>query len=430
MSSNGPAGAVGQHVRLDAGGNQIVDQEQIPHEDQGPQPLSQMPFGYTLINNLIKDFQKLQENKYYDWEHHLKNLLYAMEHEAIYDASLKTPVSQAPNISKRDRTQLFVLIQSKLPPKIFARTAKIPMGNVEKLIRNVRDMHYNSTMASEFSYREKLSRASLDNHDDIDELISFVEEQRDILLTIGAAAPEEEVIFHLFKALPRDYDSVVTVCKIPREPKLTFEQIVTMLRNFALTNSNVPGTISPNRKVHKDEVQTFQDNRPRPRKEACRNFLRGQCRRGANCLYSHDSPPQQQRNPTNGNWRRDRPFQGTCNTCKEQGHRGKNCPKAAEFRHFLAKSKNSSSTPTDSNNSAVEEKTGVQFSGFTAFGDTIAAVSISKQSLSLSPMNGLSTVELHATLHMIRVYAMILSNVVLQSKLAAETRFPSLLLQV
>ena len=95
----------------------------------------------------------------------------------IYDASLKTPVSQAPDISKRIRTQLFVLIQSKLPPKIFARTAKIPMGNVEKLIRNVRDMHYNSTMASEFSYREKLSRASLDNHDDIDELISFVEEQ-------------------------------------------------------------------------------------------------------------------------------------------------------------------------------------------------------------------------------------------------------------
>ena len=384
MSSNAPAG---QHVRLDDNGDQLEEQEgkeqnQNPHADQGLQPLPQMPVGY-LINNLIKDFQRLQEDKYYDWERHLKNLLYAMEHETIYEASLTTPVSKAPNIPKRNRIQLFVLIQSKLTPKIFARTKKIPMGDVENLLRSVRDMHYNNTMASEFSYREKLSRASLDNHDDIDELISYIEEQRDILLTIGAAAPEEEVIFHLFKALPRDYDSVVTVCKIPRQPKLTFEQIVTMLRNFALTNSNVPGTISPNRKVHKDEVQTFQDDRARPRREACRNFLRGKCRRGANCLYSHDSPPQHQRIETNGSWRRDRPFQGTCNTCKQHGHRGENCPRAKEFRDFMNKSKNSISTPTDSNNSAVEEKTGAQFPGFTSYGD-IVTVSISNQSKTTS----------------------------------------------
>ena len=184
-------------------------------------------------------------------------------------------------------------------PKLSAKVDNVDLGKVELLIRSIREQYYRTTVASKSALRDELMAARLEDHDSINEYITYVETLIKRLTGLGKTIDDEDKQYYLLKGLPDDYDPVKMSISTSEDP-LAWERIVFKLRDFA-SNPKVMGTTASKGKRKKQVYHTqFKHNNKhdkhgnnkgnKQRPPACRLFLKGKCTR-SNCKYSHVQLP-------------------------------------------------------------------------------------------------------------------------------------------
>ena len=112
----------------------------------------------------------------------------------------------------------------------------------------------------------------------------------------------------LLEGLPADYDAIKQNIKIPREPALTWEQIVFLLEDYA-DDPKIPGY---SQKTGQDTAHITQNLST----DICRHFAtNGQCRFGKRCKYRHVEKPSSTQE---------------CSFCGKRNHKEQDCRHRAQ----------------------------------------------------------------------------------------------------
>jgi hypothetical protein len=254
----------------------------------------------------------LELNDDYDcWEQSLKNTLYAMDSLPLYNASLKPATDPGGTVSDTVvppllRRIIWGTINQSLSKKMMNKVRGVSLGEVEDLLRKIKNEFYRSTVVSKSKLKDQLHSLQLENYTDLSDYIAGLHAIVTRLQGLGYKVDKEDKEYYLLKGLPLDYSPVVQVIKIPRSPALTWDEIVYMLQDFADDPKVIGSTNKTNPKLNK--VLTIKSD------ELCRNYALGKCRRGNRCRYRHEDQP--------GSTPRQRP---KCTYCKRTGHMVDKC---------------------------------------------------------------------------------------------------------
>jgi hypothetical protein len=204
---------------------------------------------------------------------------------------------------------------ASLNDDLTAKVDDVPLGDVEQLLREVRKQFYKTTVQSKSKLKKQLQKAQLEDHADLGAYIAHVNSLCKRLAGLGSPVTQEDKEFHLLEGLPDDYAAIKQNIKIPREPQLTWEQVVFLLEDFS-DNPRIPGS---SQKPHRsDAAHNIQDSNASTNSNICRHFSKhGNCKFGNNCKYAHVKLPEQSLQATK------------CNFCGNNGHKEKECKKKA-----------------------------------------------------------------------------------------------------
>lgn len=259
----------------------------------------------------------LTHDNYDEWDRCCKHAFYAANWYGMYTAASQDGNARDHDASENDRRQAWGLIFRSLQGSSTGMTAKcddvIP-GEIEQLLRTIRSCFYRSTISTTSSLRELLLNARLANHADIDAYISHISTLCKRLGGLGKAIDDEDKMFYLLRGLGPDYDPIATVIKIPRDNPMAWEQALFLLRDYA-SNPRVSGTTARKPATDSAMVATSPPTTQRARREQsnemCRKFLKGRCRRGRECRYTHSEPKGSSR--------------PRCSYCTRTGHTDADC---------------------------------------------------------------------------------------------------------
>ena len=278
----------------------------------------------------------LDKDNYDTWDKMVKHTFFAEGWIEMYNKSL-TEDKKDDKADDADRRLAWGCITGSLQGDMVSRIDKVPLGEVEELLRCIRSRFYRKTANSKSELRQKLHGARLEDHADLETYITYIEKCVSRLAEMGKTIDDEDKLFYLLKGLPADYDATVAVINIPRpEGVLSWDQAVHMLRDRA-QNPNVAGSISLNHgNKRKDTVLTskHQQGKEMP---VCRDFAKGRCRR-KNCRFRHVDQPRPK-----------------CSYCGKPNHTADKCFK--KQREQKEQSSNSTTTPKPETTSYVQEAT-------------------------------------------------------------------------
>ena len=181
----------------------------------------------------------------------------------------------------------------------------VQQGNVEELIRRIRQQYYRSSIATRFSIRDRLSNMRLEDYADVEHYFAAIKNTISTLVGLGEIVSEEGKVYALLKGLPSpDYESVKVQALAPRATPYTLNEVFTLIRDLADRSNNIPGTKHKNN----NRISAFNTTTS----EVCRDFLKGKCRRGKQCRYKHVQQPHQR----------------ACKYCDKTNHKSRDCTKA------------------------------------------------------------------------------------------------------
>jgi hypothetical protein len=299
-------------------------------------------------------------NNFDIWEIRVEDIFYAQRWDAMYTAS-NTPDQRVPDeeLPRHARRRAWGVLKASLDDDITSKVKNVRLGDVEDLLRSVRKQFYKATVQSKTKLRKKLMKAQLEDHKDLGTYIAHIDALTERLNGLGSPVPLELKQFHLLEGLPADYDAIKQNIKIPREPALTWEQIVFLLEDYA-DDPKIPGY---SQKTPQDAAHSTQNQS----NNICRAYARnGKCRNGDSCKYKHVSrpnAPKQQRKK--------------CNYCKRNGHVEKDCYK----KQREEKEKKQECTQDDSNKRAyharvpaepIEEEKKIDLMSFSVLNDAVS----------------------------------------------------------
>ena len=287
-----------------------------------------------VVIDAIKRFPQLTDNAFTQWETSLKDYLYSVQLQKVFEESLEDKPDKIaiPDVARID---LWALIRNRLPSHIRDRTMHVPNGEVELLIRTIRHCYYDNSRDTQRTILGRLHAAHLTSgeHETLDNYLSFMDQQRRILKNCGYDMPDEQLLHYICQGLPTEYDVVVENINLPNN-NVTYSQALQMLQNFA-KRKNVPGSISYKQAPRLDAVHQITD-----RREPCRNFRRGTgYRSAAQCRYSHENASLKNGSHDEARATSNQPDPKSpprCFYCDEPGHSVKTCPKIARMEKLLA----------------------------------------------------------------------------------------------
>ena len=183
---------------------------------------------------------QLKDNNFDAWERKVKHIFYAQRWETMFEAS-KTPAERAApeNLPRLARRRAWGVIMTSLNDDLTAKVDDVMLGEVEQLLREVRKQLYKATVQSKSKLKKQLHKAQLEDHADLGAYIAHVNTLCKRLAGLGSRVTQEGKEFVLLEGLPADYDAIKQNIKIPREPALTWEQIVFLLEDYA--DPKIPG---------------------------------------------------------------------------------------------------------------------------------------------------------------------------------------------
>lgn len=259
----------------------------------------------------------------------MKDQFFSKGWENLYEKSELPPPGGDDDygqISDKDVRKAWGILTSSFSDKIRQSLDKVPRGQVIQLLRKLKDHFYRPSMHTKDVLKDALYGAKLEDHSDLNDLITFLETTVKRLGTLGYKVDDDDLRYHLLKALPNEYQAAITTIKLPRpDPQLTWDQTLSLLRDVA-ERPNVPGTISK-KKINNEGIYStqFKDTKSNPKQGnrstgnpnsqiICRNGAQGKCRH-PNCHFKH--PPRPTKDKSNIE----------CFYCKKKGHMIGECRK-------------------------------------------------------------------------------------------------------
>jgi len=160
--------------------------------------------------------------------------------EALYEASVDPDATTRVGddvVSDVRRRKTWALITQSLDSKMIRNTASVKRGEVELLIRSIRNQFYRATVANRSYLRNKLDSCSLEDHEDVEVYIAFVNNLCNRLTGMGKAIDDEEKQHFFMKGLP-DSDFGVTKTAVSTTQTQTgtlmsWEAIISLVRGRA-----------------------------------------------------------------------------------------------------------------------------------------------------------------------------------------------------
>ena len=202
------------------------------------------------------------DDDYDSWEQSLKNTLYAMDCLPLYNASLLPTAAAGATVSDTVvppylRRIIWGTINASLSKKMMNKVRSVTLGEVEELLRKIKNEFYRSTVVSKSKLKDQLHSLQLENYTDLSEYIAGLHTIVTRLKGLGYNVDKEDKQYYLLKGLPLDYSPVVQVIKIPRSPALTWDEVVFMLRDFA-DDPKIIGSMSKSNPKQINKVHTSQ----------------------------------------------------------------------------------------------------------------------------------------------------------------------------
>lgn len=282
------------------------------------------------------------------WIEHVGDFIMALEHEDaadIWEAYLWTPADgegddddpaerdwqRATSVSEKKlrmkHNKAYKEIRMHLEHRIFNSTRGME-NNVPKLLRFLKRKVYNDNSADDRNaLRKELDNMQLEDYEDYDEYSNAfdcaVKEVQKFDLDL--VDNDERLLYKFNDGLPAAWQTHIDIAG---GQNLSFEQARAFYHRKAKNDSTLPGTL----KIPAKTSQTvnfalnkgFSSPSQQKQNETCRQFARGRCQRGDDCLYEHPATHSQHQHETQDRPRR-RAFQGDCYHCGKTGHRISEC---------------------------------------------------------------------------------------------------------
>ena len=251
----------------------------------------------------LQSLPQLAADNIEEWDLVAKNVFYAAGWLKMWEAS-NTEGKKDDGATDEDRQSAWGHITESLGMDRLKRVSAVPLGEVELLLRMVRQQFYRDTAGTKNNLKNKMHAAKLEDFESLDAYESALVMIFSRLMKLGYDVSEEDQLYYLLKGLPADYDTPKSSLRLPKTPALSWEQNMSTLREFVDEHPGIVGSLSK----HKDSAFSTEEHISNDRsKEVCRDFAKGQCRRGANCRYNHVKPPLH------------------CTKCGKNNHREKDC---------------------------------------------------------------------------------------------------------
>jgi hypothetical protein len=207
-------------------------------------------------------------------------MFYALDWLPMYESAKNG--TRAEDTPPAHRRRAWGKVTSSLSADMTAKVDDVELGEVEALLRLIRNKYYKATVQSKTKLRRQLEKARLEDYADLGAYVAHLKSLAKTLRGLGTLISDEDMNYRLLEGLPTDYDLIKQAIKLPRDVPLTWEQMVFMLDDFA-DDPKVPG--SSTRGVTSDTVHTTQE------KGTCFAFAKGKCKRGDSCRFRHHKAP-------------------------------------------------------------------------------------------------------------------------------------------
>ena len=280
-----------------------------------PNPQERNNHGRAKVPTLMT----LKSDNFDAWETAARNLFYAEGWDPMYDAS-REPTLDAHGdanaaatasddaMPPKARRLAWGTVTASLQDDVLLSTKSIQLGRVESLLRHIRDRFYRKSAATRNAIKTKLHTAKLEEHNDLEAYITYIDNLILTLAGLGYAVGDEDKRFYLLHGLPDDYDPAKQALSLLDEP--TWETILKCLRDFSQSHPSILGSGSKPRKRLNVVLNTT--HRQQSSQEICRNYSRGKCNRGQKCRFKHVKTPKLTS-----------PMK--CNYCGKVGHTDRRC---------------------------------------------------------------------------------------------------------
>ena len=240
-----------------------------------------------------------------EWELALKHLFYAAGWIKMYEASFDADPD--PEATAEDRQIAWGVITQSLPMDRLKRVDSVTLGQVEDLIKEIRQQFYRETAGTKNNLKGKMLNAQLENHDCFESYASALQLIFVRLGKLGCEVNDEDRAFYLLRGLPSDYDMVKSNLELPRPDPLSWAQHMHALREFIASHPGIVGGASKHKSENAFSTNDQASPKPQPSQQVCRDHAKGQCTRGSKCRYKHVQAPLK------------------CSYCNKPNHSEKEC---------------------------------------------------------------------------------------------------------
>ena len=209
----------------------------------------------------------------------------------------------------------FKFIRQRLSEEFFEETQGMPT-HVPKLLRKLRSYwndgstHDVNAIRKEFESL-RLEDTGLDMKAFQTKFLNKLRQARNF--NVGTAATDEDALYRFNEALPAAWKTTKSAAAASG---LKFKDALRFYLQTAKDDETLPGTLKLSASVSIDRAHTVTDaqgsQQPPARRETCRDFAKGKCRRGSKCAYEHPSHIGERGRPS-------------CTYCGKPGHTEEKC---------------------------------------------------------------------------------------------------------
>ena len=322
----------------------------------------------TRVDPFKQNVAALDDNNWHEWITDIGEIMNAVEGwQSMYDFSLidmPDDDKEAKKLIKhqydqqtkdsRDRKIAFRFVKNYLTSTVKTRVRQVKIGEVEELLRQLRNHYDIKGTTSKRTLLKELREARLTDHQSLLDYFATIDNLVERLNAQQKRPDDEDICDHILDGLNDDYDAAVNALRLPNNDNYTVAAVKTYLNEYLQARPNIYGHATSKRKgKHGNATYSIQT------RGICHHFAKhGSCKYGNKCKYAHVAQPSHHshinaNNKNNNNkqcyrcGKKDHKThacphkQSTCTYCNKRGHIASACKQKQRDMH-----KNGNSKPT------------------------------------------------------------------------------------
>ena len=238
----------------------------------------------------------LSQWNYDKWDNRVGDLAYTRDWSDVYEYALpadgnRGAAANAPAMDDDLKRKMWGLIKDTLDDDMVDVVMDVDRGDLIDLLRSLRDHFYKHNAQNKDRIKRQINECKLSEYKDVEAYIARIKTLIKKAESFGGAWDYDDKRFAVLEGLPGEYDQMKTAVKMPRNPPLTWLELLEQIRDAA-SNDGMPG----NRyEAAQDTVLWTNDNKKRQQErnqnkkkgKICYQFRdHGKCTRN-NCNFAH-----------------------------------------------------------------------------------------------------------------------------------------------